>query len=458
MKRLPKTLLLVGCVFLLTACKQQTIAPVHSESDFQAFVSSLMAEAQPGQKIAIRPFTAQESPIPLADANRFNTSLEQTIRDQFPGQFRFVPRAALQKIADEADEFGQIDDFSRFISQQQADILIFGQLELIGNQVLLTYRSASPVTGKLLAKTASLKMDYRLPEAPAFSIESALALLADKLASERLSVAELYKGGVFFEESGIQTRLGQYLSNRLHAQVSQRLNRFPNSSAADYLSAEKGDTLSERGFVLRGQYWAFKQHIELRVTLEGSDISRSQGVRIDRKTIPKMFRDVVEPPQLAPSKQDNLGPNTLYLSSDRGRRPVYKIGEQMQLTLQAENDGYLYCFNAYYDGGNAVITRIFPNRYHRNPQILAASTLKIPSDSMDFVFTLHPPAGPEYVYCYLFDRDIQHYLPREMVKNDLVPLTLKDMDGLDIIMRGIPDVKLDQATIPLTVERQFSKF
>lgn len=448
------TLLLIGCLLFINGCKQQSIVPVHSERDFQTFAEVLLSTVPANQKIAIRPFSAQDSPIPLADANRFNTSLEQAIRERFPDRFRFVPREALQKIAADAEEFGQIEDFSRYVRQQQADILIFGQLELMGDRVLLTYRSANPNTGHLLAETPSRSTDYRLPKAPALALEPALALLADKLAAERLSIQRLYKGGIFFEESGIQTPLGHYLMQRLETLVTQRLERFPKYSAGDYLEEEKGRALPQHSFVLSGQYWSFYDHIELRVSLKGRDIQRTHQVRVDSDTIPKKLRAQARPPLPKPSENDHLGPNPLYLSSNRGRRPVYKIGEEMYLTLQARESGYIYCFNAYYQNGSAIITRIFPNRYHKDPYVSPWQTLQLPDESMDFVFTLQPPAGPEYAHCYLFDRDVTRQLPAEIAEKDLVPLSLNSIDDLNAIMRGIPNTRLNQATLALTVEKR----
>jgi hypothetical protein len=447
-------LLLIAGLLSISGCSQQSIAPIHSEAAFQTFAEALLVSEPARQKIAIRPFTARESPIPLTDANRFNDSLEQAIRERFPGRFRFVPRAALQKIAADANEFGQIEDFTRYVRRQQADILIYGQLELIGDQVLLGYSSASPATGRVLAKTPTRTLDYRLPPAPALELEPALALLADKLTADRLSIQRLYRGGILFEESGIQTRLGYYLMQRLDVLVKQRL-RYPAHSANDYLEAEKRGELPENSYLLGGQYWAFKDHIELRVSLKGHDLRRVHQVRIAGDSIPKRLRAAARPPLQKPGENDHLGPNSLYLSSDRGLRPVYRIGDEMRLTLQAgEAGGYLYCFDAYYRRGRPVITRIFPNRYHRDPYISPQQALQLPDESMDFVFTLHPPAGPEYVRCYLFDRDVTRQLPREIVAKDLVPLAVNSLEDLNTIMRGIPDTRLNQATLALTVEAQ----
>jgi hypothetical protein len=222
-----KWLFLLLALTCLAGCKQQSIVQVHDKDAFETFVEALLLHADGGRKIAVRPFTAQESPIPLSDANRFNDSLEQAIRERFPGRFRFMPRDALQKIAADAEEFGQIEDFTRFIRNQQADILIFGRLELSGDRVLLSYQSANPASGHLLAKTPTRTLDYRLPKAPALDLEPALTLLADKLAGDRLAIQRLYKSGVFFEESGIQTPFGRYLMQRLHTLVTQRLNQYP---------------------------------------------------------------------------------------------------------------------------------------------------------------------------------------------------------------------------------------
>jgi len=450
--------------FLFTACKQQTLAPIHNESSFHQFAKEILTQQDAGKKIAIRPFTAKNSPIPIDDANRFNASLEQSIREVFPDLFKFVPRQRLQQILIDAEEFGQITNFNHYIEKQKADILIFGELELIGNQVLLTFRSANPQTGSSLKITASREMPYALPKATGMEFHTSLKLSAEQLLSQ-LSAQEdavifINKAGIFFENSHTQTGLGHYMAAQLNSLIQNQLIKSHKISASNYLKQEKGVSIKQKPYILTGQYWLFSDHIELRTQLKGKNNSRSfhYQVNITNNSIPQNLLSLARPNIPKRKKFNNLGPNPLFISSDRGKKPIYKIGEQLKLVVKASDTGYLFCFNSYYRGSKAVITRIFPNRYNPNALIHPHQILHIPDENMDFVFTLYPPAGSELVDCYLFDRDITNSLPQDIVQHDLVPLQINSIDDLDRIMRGIPDVVINQANLTLTVEEKEKTF
>ena len=142
------------------------------------------------------------------------------------------------------------------------------------------------------------------------------------------------------------------------------------------------------------------------------------------------------------------------MGSNRGQRPVVHVVYSLQLKIQSSRGGYLYCFDMYQKQGRNIIKRIFPNRYKKSAFIAAQQIQFIPDDTMEFTAEIAPPGGPEYVRCYLFDRDIKGDLPAKLREKDLVPLSLQGRKDLDQIMRGIPNINLTQSTLSLSVETE----
>ena len=96
----------------------------------------------------------------------------------------------------------------------------------------------------------------------------------------------------------------------------------------------------------------------------------------------------------------------LWLTTDHGRAPVYRAGEAIQVTVQSNTDGYLYCVRAWLDKAVPV----FPTPAMSDARVRGAVPVSIPG--------LHGGAelqagraGTEQIRCWLTDRDVSADLP-----------------------------------------------
>lgn len=99
-------------------------------------------------------------------------------------------------------------------------------------------------------------------------------------------------------------------------------------------------------------------------------------------------------------------PPELWLTTNHGHAPVYRAGEAIQVTVQSNADGYLYCVRAWLDRAVPV----FPTPVTNDARVRGAVPVSIPG--------LHGGAelqagraGTEQIRCWLTDRDVSADLP-----------------------------------------------
>ena len=252
---------------LCTACAQQSVVETGQDDLFTDLADALLSQTPSGKRIAIRPFVAVDIPIPLADANRFNKSLSSAIGRRFPGKFHIVARDELPMLLSEAESFDQLDNLNKIIRNVQADVMIFGRIEQDGGQIRLSYQSASPVTGELLATSPTMRIPFEGAEEAGMDLNPALTQVAEKLSGTLMPADEILRGAIYFQDSGIQTGLGAYIGKRLESILSEHLAQQSRFSANDYLDMEKGKKWVKKSALLTGRYWEFNDSIEWTVIL-----------------------------------------------------------------------------------------------------------------------------------------------------------------------------------------------
>ena len=123
----------------------------------------------------------------------------------------------------------------------------------------------------------------------------------------------------------------------------------------------------------------------------------------------------------------SMVPPEVWITTDHGRRPKYKAGAPVALTVKASLDGYLYCVVEGTDGG---ATPIFPAGAIEGAELRASTPLTLPGRRQPGALT----AGPDLnkVRCWLADRNISAELPSALVgKPARLPDRLtEDLDGL----------------------------
>jgi hypothetical protein len=100
----------------------------------------------------------------------------------------------------------------------------------------------------------------------------------------------------------------------------------------------------------------------------------------------------------------------LWMTTDRGRRPAYRNGDKVILTVTASVDGYLYCVASGKDG-NAI--PIFPAGAVDGAELRGSTPITVPG--------LRQPAGLtaaadiRRIRCWLADRNISPELPHALI-------------------------------------------
>lgn len=168
--------------------------------------------------------------------------------------------------------------------------------------------------------------------------------------------------------------------------------------------------------------------------------------------IPGVAAAIGAPPPAAPayvppgaSAPATAGAFRVNLSSDKGGRPAYKIGEDLNMSLSLSSDGTAYC---YYEDIGHNTARIFPNQFQSNPTLRGNSSVRLPSGGFKIRFD---QAGRERVACIGADREL--VVPKALQGvADLRPLPVKSVDEVVNQFRQInPSAIVSQ--IDITVNR-----
>lgn len=127
------------------------------------------------------------------------------------------------------------------------------------------------------------------------------------------------------------------------------------------------------------------------------------------------------PEPVAPSAVPAAAGFQANLESDRGAKPVYKIGESLNLNFSMNSTGTVYC---YYEDAGKNTARLFPNRFKANALLDKGGKIKLPGDGFKIQFDR---AGQERVACISADRELVVPAALRGTK-DLTPLKVQSLD------------------------------
>jgi hypothetical protein len=147
-------------------------------------------------------------------------------------------------------------------------------------------------------------------------------------------------------------------------------------------------------------------------------------------------------------ERNSLAPE-LYIATDRGRQPAYRIGDRIRLTVQSNLDGQLYCFARDIAG---TTVPIFPAGAAGGPRIEGHVPLAIPGPRLPAEIRAAPPAGTDEIRCYLADRDIAAEVPGPLLDANPTPLPAELADGLDTVFAAIPMARIAKASLAVRIE------
>jgi hypothetical protein len=144
------------------------------------------------------------------------------------------------------------------------------------------------------------------------------------------------------------------------------------------------------------------------------------------------------------------GPIEFDLSSDRGKDPVYRIGDKLNLLVRVNRPAWLYC---YYLQTDNKLLRIIPNKFQREMRLQAGRAEVFPGETLPFALPFLPPDGIELVKCFATNRDVEGELPEGMGGYDFKPLPRSAEWRLLDIFRDLPDAQVSEASLIITLKK-----
>jgi hypothetical protein len=434
-----------------------------SSDVFVGMARELLANVEAGKRIALQPYVAAEVPVSVVVAQSFNDALARAIEKADSGNV-IVARGELPTLLAEQEEFGQTADQIALLEASRADIILIGALVPARAGVEISYKAFDLRSGRQLSSSQPRFLAVDTSAANGMALEQALAAAADALAKQVPDMKTVETLGIYYQQSDVQTPLGSYLGKELTGRLVERISGLQAMPAAILAPALQNVEQLEGGgteeamvrakpgaFLLSGTLWDFGADVEVRVSLKGDGRAASHGVRIRRDSLPKSLLPIA-PAGAVLDRRESAGPFGIRLSSDRGRRPVYAVGDSASLVVQTARDGYLYCFHKASDRAGGAITKIFPNAFHRDARVQGLASVHIPGDDMSFAFRVEGPAGVEYVRCFALDRDAGGSLPADFTRVGLAPVGVYSLDDLSRVFRTLPAAQMSEATMVMTIE------
>lgn len=420
---------------------------------FADIARELLTNLEAGKRVALQPYAASDVPVPVAVAQSFNDALARAIEKTGSGAV-IVARGELPRLLAEAEEFGQTADQIALLEASRADILLMGALVPARGGVDISYKAFDLRSGRQVASSQPRFLAVDTSAAKGMTLEQALAAAADALARQVPDMKTVETLGIYYQQSDAQTPLGSYIGKELTGRLVERISGLQAMPAAILApTLQNVEQLQDGGteevmvrakpgaFLLSGTLWDFGADVEVRLSLKGDGRAASHGVRIRRDSLPKSLLPIA-PAGAVLDRRESAVPFGIQLSSDRGRRPVYAVGDSASLVVQTARDGYLYCFHKASERAGGAITKIFPNAFHRDARVRGLASVHIPGEDMNFAFRVEGPAGIEYVRCFALDRDA----------GDGLPADVYSLDDLSRIFRDLPAARMSEATMVMTIE------
>jgi hypothetical protein len=136
-------------------------------------------------------------------------------------------------------------------------------------------------------------------------------------------------------------------------------------------------------------------------------------------------------------------PRELWLTTDRGRNPVYRSGEPIALTAVASMDGWLTCVLMRADGTAVPVLA--------GGRLPAAVPVAVPGPRRDAALRAGP-RGAERIRCWLSDRDIASELPGALLGPPDTRLPDNLTADLDAVFSQTGNSGVTAASLPIRVE------
>lgn len=422
--------------------------------------------------IALHPFAEEDLPIPLSEARFYSDGLVQALISEADGRYGIVERAELGTLVKDINEIGtrtdSVNPLGDLIDRARADLLLVGHMSLSGDSVRVGFKLVESASGRIVSttqKSFKRKASDDQNVVGGLTLKGAAQKAATYLMRDLNNVRKISVQGLRYQNSGVHTPFGHYFMGVLGDYLRQKASAGPRNindlEISDFIIEEEKfrgmhltqgrvdfASLESKGqdFILKGTYWVFEQHVDVRLILESpSQKSISWRGRIVKSEIPENLKLIATAPPIEEDNQQTLGPAALYLTSNKGQNPSYQIGQKMVLALRSAKDVFVSCYYVQADGD---IFKIFPNSYVSSARLNAGFLQYIPSSAMPFAFEFSPPRGVEAVKCFALDHDKSPYGKAKAFE----PLGLKNERELTRAYRSLENVQVSEASLIVTLE------
>ncbi len=456
------------------------VMALHAKDLHDQLARKLDAPGGPGRRIAIWPHAPDERlPISLDQARLLNDRLLHALQLLSNGAYDFKGRRELRAvIRDLAESGGGLDDPIAVVKRHAtADVLIIATITIIGERVAANFKAVGlrgPSTGSILATSRTRELALK-PGRPRVRLAQFVLHAAQLLADGAPDMTELHQAGIQFQDTGQQPAFGGYMERMLAAEIADRFRRKGRPIIVKRAELSRSQisamrqapvdpkTLKRRNFdprtgvyVLSGTYWELGDGVDLELRLNdarGAPVTFRGGIVRSSIGAGLALRPETD---LAYLRDNRLrGPVRLDLTSARGKDPVYRVGEKLDLLIRVSRDAWLYCF---YLQSSGELLKIYPNGF-ATPAALAGGRLhtipgsNFPSGIYPFELTLTEPAGVELIKCFASTRDVIKDLPEPLRRPEVAPLPAGMASRLRDAFARARGAEVSEASLVITVER-----
>ena len=428
-----------------------------------------------GRRIAIWPYAPDERlPISHEQARLLNDRLEHELQRLSEGKYDFRGRRELRTVIGDLAEAGRdVDDAIAVVtSHASADILITGKFSINGDRITSNFKAVGlrgSWTGSILATTGTRELAH-VSGRQQVQLTQFLQHAAYAFAEGAHDMTELHLAGIQFQDSGQQPEFGGYMERMLTAEIVDAFRRKGHAIKVKRAELSKTQLGGMRGsvvdprklkpknfdprtgvYVLSGTYWDIGRSVDLvlnlsdsngaPVTYRASIIKQSIGANL--KLHPESDLNFLR-------KNVLRGPVKLRVTSARGKDPVYRLNDKLNLLIEVSQNAWLYCF---YLQSTGELFKIYPNNY-KKPAALAGGRLHtIPGRLFPFDFTITEPVGVDLVKCFASKRDVLKDLPKPLRRLEVEPLPAGMIQRLRDAFARTRASRVSEASLVITVNR-----
>jgi peptidoglycan hydrolase-like protein with peptidoglycan-binding domain/curli biogenesis system outer membrane secretion channel CsgG len=155
-----------------------------------------------------------------------------------------------------------------------------------------------------------------------------------------------------------------------------------------------------------------------------------------------------------PTDPDGQRRLDVFLNTDRGPLPQYKLGETLVVKAQPSVDAFLYC---YYQDDDGSVSRVFPNRFQPDAFVNANQQVEIPPGyEKPFNIRLDSVGDNEAVACFASPQEVGLSLPDSMKLDDLKPIPKATLQTVTDAFNKIPGANIRTKRLTLRVVKDSS--